>query len=269
MVWHLSKRDRNISRANLDLVFGDSLSCSELDQFGRSAFQHFALTVLDLFWFSRFTISRFKKYVQVDSRIQSVIQDSPFIGVTGHLGNWEIISTLYGIEGAPLTAVAMPLHNPYVDKTLQRLRMRTGSIAVPRAGAVRSLLRALRSGNNIGLVLDQNTVPSEGGIWVPFFGLPVVVSNAAGLLAVKTRIPLVVIVVVADTNGVYHFDVSDRLNPEGMTPEQITEEMTHRLESCIRNHPEAWLWSYKRWRYYRLGDDESQFPYYATCLEES
>jgi lauroyl/myristoyl acyltransferase len=268
IAWRFSKRECRITRVNLDLVFGESLSAEKKDAIGRSAFQHFALTILDLFWFSRFTRMRFNKYVVVDSAMSDVLSDAPLIGVTGHIGSWEIISMLCGLRNSPMTAVAMPLANPYVDKTLQRLRMRTGSVAVPRSGAVRSLLRALRAGHTIGLVLDQNTVPSEGGIWVPFFGVPVVVSNAAGLLAVKTGTSLVTIIAVADSKGVYHFDLCDRLAPSGLTAEQITEEMTRRLEACIRKHPEAWLWSYKRWRYYRPGDDAERFPYYASCIAD-
>ncbi|MFU8779879.1 MAG: lysophospholipid acyltransferase family protein [Kiritimatiellia bacterium] len=267
VAWCVSRRERKISLANLDLVYGDTLSSGEKDALGRASFQSFALTLLDLFWFSRFTESRYRRFIDIDPKMAEILQTAPLIGVTGHVGNWEIISMIFGMEGNPTTAVAMPLKNPFVGRMLRRLRIRTGSVPVPRAGAVRTLLQTLRSKGAIGLLLDQNTHPKEGGIFVPFFGLPVAVSNAAGLLAKKTNVAVVVVIAVADKKGFYHFACSDLLLPEGLTAAEITVAVTHQLETMIRQYPHDWLWSYKRWRYYRDGDDPARFPYYAACLK--
>ncbi len=265
--WRFSRRERKVSDANLDLVYGDHLSEQEKNRIGCHSFQTFALTLLDLFWFSRFTRSRYARYVRVDEKMRAVMQQHPLVGVTGHFGNWEILSMMYGMEGNPMTAVAMPLKNPFVDRMLCRLRNRSGSISVAREGAVRSLLRALRAGGVVGLVLDQNTCPEEGGVFVPFFGLPVAVSNAAGLLACKTKAPLAVAGVFPDNKGVYHVSVRDVFYPQGKDAETITAEVTACLEELVRQHPEHWLWSYKRWRYYRAQDDASAYPYYASCID--
>ncbi len=265
--WHVSRRERRVSMANLTLAYGDTLSEREKAAIGCGAYQSFALTLLDLFWFSRFTESRYRKYVQIDSKMAHVLQIAPGIGVTGHLGNWEILSMMFGMEGNPMTAVAMPLKNPFVDRMLQKLRKRTGSSPVPRSGAVRALLGALRSGRPIGLLLDQNTLPHEGGIFVPFFGLPVTVSNAAGLLAHKTQAPVVVAVAIADAAGVYRFVCGDVIAATNRTAEEITHEVTQQLERIIRQYPHYWLWSYKRWRYYPDCSDAGRFPYYADWVE--
>ena len=252
--------------ANLELVFGPTREAAERNRICRQSFETFTLTLLDLFWFSRFTASRYRRYVVVGDEMRRVLGLNPLIGVTGHLGNWEILSMMFGMEGNPMTAVAMPLKNPFVDKMLFRLRSQSGSIAVAREGAVRSLLRSLRNGGVVGLLLDQNTLPKEGGIFVPFFGLPVTVSNAAGLLGRKTKAPIVVAASFADAKGVYHFRVSDTLDPDGLDPEVITREVTLRLEKIVRTYPGYWLWSYKRWRYYQVEDDAKAFPFYASRL---
>ena len=266
LAWTFSLRERNVSLANLDLVFGDALSVPEKEAIGRRSFQSFSLTVLDLFWFSRFTESRYRHFVKLDEKVRLILAQKPLIGVTGHLGNWEIISMMYGMEGSPMTAVAMPLKNPFVDRMLYRLRMRTGSVPVAREGAIRHLLRTLRAKGVVGLVLDQNTTPQEGGVFVPFFGLPVAVSNAAGLLAVKTQAPLAVAVAYADARGVYQFTAGDIIHPVDRSDAEITLAVTQQLERLIRRHPEYWLWSYKRWRYYRACDDPVTFPYYASSI---
>ena len=265
--WCFARRERKVSLANLELAYGETLSKEERIAIGKSAFQSFALTLLDLFWFSRFTSSRYRRYTHIDPKMAHILQMAPFIGVTGHLGNWEILSMMFGMEGNPMTAVAMPLKNQFVDRMLSRLRKRTGSYPVPRSGAVRALLGALRSNRPIGLLLDQNTRPDEGGIFIPFFGLPVTVSNAVGLLAQKTQAPIVVVIAVADKRGIYHFVCSDVVTSEGRTAEELTCAVTRQLELMIREYPHYWLWSYKRWRYYRDQDDASRYPYYARRLK--
>ena len=266
VAWRVSDRERKVSLANLALVFGETLPEKDREAIGKAALQSFALTLLDLFWFSRFTESRYRRFTHIDPPMAHVLQMAPFIGVTGHLGNWEILSMMFGMEGNPMTAVAMPLKNDFVDRMLHRLRKRTGSVPVPREGAVRALLRTLRSRGVIGLLLDQNTLPREGGIFVPFFGVPVAVSNAAGLLAQKTQAPIVVVIAIADENGIYRFVCSDIVSVDNRTAEEITCEVTHQLELMVREYPHYWLWSYKRWRYYRNEDDASKYPYYASRI---
>lgn len=251
--------------ANLDLVFGDAITPARRHEIGRASFQSFALTMLDVFWFMRDTRRRVERYVRVDDSFRPMFDRPPLIGCTGHIGNWEIMSTLCGLHGAPLTAVAMPLKNPFADRLLNRLRRTTGSEAVPRQGAVRSLLKSLMAGRSIALVMDQNTRTSEGGFFMPFLGLPAPVTNAAGMLWQRTRVPLFVADCTADRQGVYTAIGSPvfPLPGEDPSPEALTAQAVRYLEAAIRARPEHWLWSYKRWRYYREDDPVERYPFYA------
>ena len=50
-------------------------------------------------------------------------------------------------------------------------------------------------------------------------------------------------------------------------PERVNARVLAWYEKAIREHPEAWLWSYKRWRYIPLGADPRPFPFYALPPE--
>ncbi len=268
LAWRWSPKLCRIADANLRLVFGDTLSPTERQAICRASFQSFALTLLDMFWFMVNTTRRHHRYVLLDESFMPLINHPPVIGVTGHFGNWEIMSAACGLHGAPLTAVAMPLKNRFVDRMLNRLRRTAGSQAVPRQGAVRALLKNLKNGRNIALVLDQNTLPREGGIFMPFLGLYAPVSNAAGLLWQRTGAPLLVTSCIADARGVYTARGSRLLPPpsgEGaeFTPEDVTALAVQEIEQVIRRYPSNWLWSYKRWCYYRDEDPVERYPFYA------
>src|SRR6266850_1948701 len=49
------RHGRKVALSNLDVAFGDSLSISERKRIVRESFQHFARTMLDLFWSLRLT----------------------------------------------------------------------------------------------------------------------------------------------------------------------------------------------------------------------
>jgi len=266
LAWRWSPKLCRVADANLLLVFGDSISPAERRAINRASFQSFALTLLDMFWFMINTTRRHQRYVLIDDSFKPLISRPPVIGVTGHFGNWEIMSVACGLHGAPLTAVAMPLKNRFVDSMLNRLRRTAGSQSVPRQGAIRALLKNLKSGRNTALVLDQNTLPREGGIFLPFLGLPAPISNAAGMLWQRTGAPLLVGSCIADARGVYTARGSRLLPPPGSdepSPEDVTRMAVQEMEQVIRRYPSHWLWSYKRWRYYRDEDPVERYPFYA------
>ena len=269
--YYLAPKLRKIARANLDAAFGDSKTLQEKVRISKSSFRNFSLVLLDSFWFGRHTEKRLRKYLRYDSSFRVYLEQPPIIAITAHLGNWEIMGLGCGLEGQPITAIAMPLKNSFADRELNRLRVKTGTRITPRSGAVRHLIRSLRAGNNTLLLLDQNTLPEEGGMFVPFFGLSVPVSKAAASLMARTQARLMVIWCLPDAQGVYTAYALPPFPNEGESPsaEAITARLTQELESVIRKRPGSWLWSYKRWCFYQDSDDGNQYPFYRKSFEET
>ena len=261
---------RRVASANLKIAFGESLSEPELRVISKASFQHFCLSLLDLFWFNRNTAERMKLYFRYDSSFEAVFDGSPNILISGHLGNWEVMGLGCGMRGLPVTAVVIPSQNAFAESELVRLRMHSGYAFVPREGAMRQIMKALKQGRSTALLVDQNTLPDEGGMFVPFFGLPAPVTKAVGALWARTQARPVVVWCTVDAEGVYTAYANPPLAcaEENMTIEEMTHRVTQELEKVIRDNPEHWLWSYKRWRFYRAEDSVDAFPFYAESLEQ-
>jgi hypothetical protein len=74
---------------------------------------------------------------------------------------------------------------------------------------------------------------------------------------------------VPDKRGIYTIYARE-LYPAGddlPEREEVTRHVTHSMEDMIRAYPERWVWSYKRWRFYREGDPVHKFPYYSESYE--
>lgn len=271
--YHFAGRLKAVGRANLDVVFGDTLSPKEKVRILKASCCTFALVTLDLAWFSRNTAARVNAYTAFERDPAEVIGGKPYICITGHFGNWEALGLAASLRGYPLSSVAMPLKNPVIDQLLRRQREATGQIILDREGAVRSMLRTLKEGGRVALLLDQNTQLIEGGIFVEFFGVPATVSAAAASLAYRTGTDIAFGFSIPDANGCYHIHVPPVIVPPPYhrdSADQAILELTRRItrvyEDMIRAHPECWLWLYKRWKHVRPGDSRERYPFYSSEL---
>lgn len=262
MSYRVARRERRIGLANLDLAYGDEKSPEWKAAILREVFQTFALGMLDLFWFTLFAQRRFRRHVRLDDSMKHVVGKAPLITQTAHLGNWEMLAQGSAHNGVPVTSVVAPLTNPFADWALNRARRLSGQTVVPRKGAVRALIRTLAKGGCPALVMDQNTLPDEGGAFTEFFGLPVPVSLAAGMLALRSKVPMVFAYCIADRRGDYTCHCVPPVAPPTDSL-AAARYFTGVAESVIRCYPGKWLWMYKRWKYVPEGAPIEKYPFYA------
>jgi len=267
LAFRLSRRQRRVALANLLAVYGTELTERQRIRIAQEAFLTISLMGLDFFWFSIRSASRMRKYIRFDSDIKRPA--GARICVTAHLGNWELLGHVYALHYGPLTSVAATLRNPYVDRMVSRVRQVTGHKMAAQRGAVRSLLKVLRGGGEVALLIDQNTVPAEGGVFVDFFGLPVPTSKAIGALRLRTGADVLFAYCIPDEHGVYTVysrPLPDEFEGSG-TQEGVTQGVARLMEDAIREHPGKWMWMYKRWKFIPEGRSPEGYPSYARTVE--
>ena len=266
-----SARSRRLGLANLDLAFGDTKTAAEKRRILRESMRNFSLVMLDLLWFSRDSAARMERWFKTAPSMQESLS-SPVarVGVTGHFGNWELTGRYWALRTGSIMSVAMPLKNPAVDALLLGAREKNSQQIIAREGALKKLVRFLRDGGTVGLLLDQNTAPEEGGVFVEFFGKPVAVSPAAGILAPMTGAEILFGYALPRPDGTYLGETPHAISPaeiaaldRATAAQELTQRITAFYEEAIRARPECWLWSYKRWRHMPAGMPTAGFPYYA------
>ena len=270
----LSARSRRLGLENLDLAFGDTKTPAEKRRILRESLRNFSLTMLDLLWFTRDSAPRMERWFAASPALEAAMaRRVARVGVTGHFGNWELMGRYWALRTGSIMSVAMPLKNPAVDAILQKARQVTGQQIVAREGALRKLVRFLRDGGTVGLLLDQNTAPEEGGVFADFFGKPASVSAVAGILAPMTGAEIIVGYALPRADGTYRGEMPHWVPAEEIAAldrkgaaQELTQRITGFYEEAIRTRPDCWLWSYKRWRYIPAGMAAEGFPDYAKPL---
>lgn len=172
--------------------------------------------------------------------------------VSAHFGNWERVAWLQAALGFPLWMVTRPLDNPLLEAFLAARREATGNRVVHKRRAVREMVKGLKEGRGIALVVDQN-FGEAGGVFVPFFGRPAATTPVLGSLARRLGPVVLPVFAFPEPEGAYRVvygppvEVPRTSDPEADARE-VTREATARIEAAVRACPTAWFWMHRRWR---------------------
>ena len=166
---------------------------------------------------------------------------------TAHLGNWELSAFSHALMTAPMYIVVRPLDNPRVNAFVEKRRALSGNHIIQKNEAARKILKALAAGEAVGILVDQNTTPSEG-VFIEFFGRKACAGTAFVKFAHRSGAAVVPgYALWSDEEKKYIL----RFDPEiAMTGDvQADTQRVHAaLESVIRAHPDQWLWIHRRWK---------------------
>lgn len=173
--------------------------------------------------------------------------------VLGHHGNWELAGARYSQEKdiPQLYVIYHPLKNPWFDRLLQHMRMRHGTKLYTMQETSRAMLRDRHLTTATAFIADQ-APPPERAYWTTFLGQDTPVFLGTEMMARKLGYPVLYICIRRPKRGYYHMHVELLVeDPAAMPHGAITEAHTKRLEQDIRQYPELWLWTHRRWKHKR------------------
>jgi KDO2-lipid IV(A) lauroyltransferase len=167
--------------------------------------------------------------------------------VSGHLGSWELLARRVALAGYPCQTIAKETTDLRTTALIEKFResSKLRSIWRGRSGAAKAMLRALKEGQILGLLIDQDT--DVQSVWVPFFGHPAKTPRAAADLALRTGAAVVMGFCRREPDGRYRLSMRE-LPTQGLEPEALTAQMTAQIEAAVRAAPEQWVWMHRRWK---------------------
>ncbi|ABE48466.1 lysophospholipid acyltransferase family protein [Methylobacillus flagellatus] len=169
-------------------------------------------------------------------------QGQGIIFLTPHLGCYEV-TALYYAARHPITVLYRPARQQWLAPLIDEGRNRSQIKQAPTSlSGVRSLLKALKQGEAVGILPDQ--VPEFGeGTWADFFGTPAYTMTLVGKLA--------------DTSGARVLLAFGERLPWGrgyiihiqpLEMEPTPANINQGIEQLIRQCPAQYLWSYRRFK---------------------
>lgn len=227
-------------------------------ELSKQFYQYFGVFVIEMTRLPFHNSKSIKKIVS-DSKIEKVKEilkaGNGCIVATGHFANWEYAGVAMAAYGLPINAVAKPLKNISFDKFLNQCRQRTGLKIINQQNAYKEMLKALKRNEMIVMLLDYETSPDKGGIFVPFFGDMAASVPTAAMLHLKTNAPIIVTRLKRDADLIHmsaDFDqiiYGSKCDSKEEKIYDITKKINESYERFIASSPAEWLWLQRRWRF--------------------
>jgi Kdo2-lipid IVA lauroyltransferase/acyltransferase len=173
------------------------------------------------------------------------------IFLTGHCGNWELVALAFSsLFGEGMSVVARRQNNPYLNRMVERMRLRYKSTVLYKQGALKGILSALKKGHLIGLLADQAAFPSDGAL-INVMGRKAWAYKAPVIIAQKSGAPMLPTFIHREGNRQvitfhpeHHF--SGDMSEQGIQWE--TQALAHYVEDFVVAHPTQWYWVHRRWK---------------------
>jgi len=263
LLFSLQPRLQKTAAFNLRLAFPDWTD-SQRKEVTRKMVRNLGWMAAEFVRFPRLSRENIEKVVILEGHenfLEGQRRGKGVLYLTGHIGAWELSSFAHALYGYPLHYMARPLDNKRLDALVNQYRCSSGNKPIYKNESARVMLKILRDSGTIGILADQNTMPSEG-VFVDFFGTAACTTTGLARVALHTGAAVVPGYAYWDeTIQKYRlrFEPPVELIRTGDTEHDVfenTQRFAKVIEGIIRKHPDQWVWVHKRWKTRPKGEPE-------------
>lgn len=253
----LDRGHRRIIEKNLNLALQLNPETPQFKQLRTEIVEHLGFNLSEFFLLQNPAYhSLLKKNLQIsglEHLLKAQSEGSGAIIVSAHFGNWELAGFLSTLMQKPIATVAKPIKGkPRLYKAIEKSRKAVGFIPVNKNGSAGTLVRSLKKGNIIALLVDQR-VRRRLRIWSPFFGHQVPTIPSPAILARLSGSPIIP-AFTTRIRPLHHSIVIGEpiLVPHQGNSREVVADYTKRINLLIEKHiratPAQWFWPHDRWQ---------------------
>ncbi|HOX83549.1 MAG TPA: lysophospholipid acyltransferase family protein [Chryseolinea sp.] len=246
---------RQMAITHLTMAFGKEKSKEEIKKLALDSFKMLgknagdvlrASTITSLDELNKIVVMKgFENYEVADKRGKGVV----FIAC--HLGAFELQITSMALRNLNFMVIGTPLKDKRLNDLMWKHRNRNGTNYVERDKANFAMLKVLKAGGSVALLIDQDTKVKS--TFVDFFGIPAATPIGAAMLAMKTGAAVMPAFSHLGEDGLQHIEILPEieLRLTGNEEEDIqynTQIFSNFIEDRIRKYPAQWVWMHERWK---------------------
>ena len=255
LAWYASRRQRTLALEHLAVAFPER-DIGSWRQVGRESFANLGRSAVETM-LARKVQKTLPQLMQLDAEGEALVRAAHAEGrgvvlVSCHVGSWELFARRIAALGLPCATVAKEANDPRLTALLERARAEAGVRVFWRGAgfSARELLRFLKSGGLLGVLIDQDT--RVAGHFVPFFGRLAFTPRAAGDLAARLGAPMIFGCAHRVAPGVHRVVVRKievaRTGDREADSLALTGAATAAIEAEVRARPDEWVWMHPRWK---------------------
>jgi KDO2-lipid IV(A) lauroyltransferase len=251
IAFYVLPRERIRALQHLTLVFHEK-GDAWVRRTARRSFMHLGKALFEIMLMNRGRLARLVDFRGEEKLQNAIARGRGVVYVTGHIGNWELMGGAVA-QRYSVSVVAAPIEPEEVNDMIVGLRAGMGVRTILRGkpGASRELIRVFKENRMLGILIDQDT--DVDGVFVDFMGRPAWTPTAAASMAIKFGAPVLFGYIRRGGDNRHTVTVEGplELTRTGDDEKDIianTSMLTKKIEACILDNPEQWVWMHRRWR---------------------
>lgn len=254
-IWYLiGKKDR--SRAEAQMKFALGLHGNTLKANARACFENMIKNLIDVLRMKNWSKKFLGSLVEVDGFEfidKEYRKGRGVIALTAHIGNFELMAAWFAkYKGYKASVIGRKLYDERFDKMLVAQRESFGVQNIPTTAPVKIVMKALRDGHALGVLLDQDST-RVSGYQVDFFGKAALTAAGPMFIARKLDIPVVPLAIYRRPDDKYYMKILPPLkftwtDDKEQDIKNALAECNRAIEQLIKHDPIQWVWVHNRWR---------------------
>lgn len=258
LFYRVSKKRQRITIENLQHAYPEK-SHQEVVALSQAVYSEISKTLADILMIVSGRVELDDMVINQDEAIKKLQQlkkkySNGFVFMGAHFSNWELAPLFASKYGFPMVVIGREGDNKLIDKKIIiPFREAYGNSAVYKRGAGIAMVKEIKKGGSIGVLIDQK-VNKSNGFLVNFFGREAFTTNSIAMLKNKLDPLIIPISIPRMSNGKYRLDIGEpieyiaaEISDESQRLLKMTEVYNQALEDMIRDYPSQWFWMHDRW----------------------
>ncbi|MBU0633923.1 MAG: lysophospholipid acyltransferase family protein [Candidatus Omnitrophica bacterium] len=226
-------------------------------KYARNLYGNFGRYLVDFFRAHQIDRKFVDKFVRIEGRENmdaALAQGKGAIGLSAHIGNWELSAQILGVLGYKISVVALVHSNPRIDNFFNNQRRITGVKVIPVGVSVKQCFKALKNNEIVGILGDRD-FSGKNGILVDFLGKQMLAPRGPVILSIRTGAPIVPVFVIRDEKNEHYFKyfLNKPIYPQSSSDaedniRQLTQHYVKIIESYVKRYPDQWYLFREFWR---------------------
>lgn len=194
----------------------------------------------------RFTFSNLDVYLDLEKKGKSIVV------LIAHYASYEWVISMNRVISFDGFAIYKKLRNPYFDKLIKDIRSKFKAYLINTKETIDVMKKNDKEGrlSVYGFASDQSPKAAKAYHWAPFMGSVVPIHTGAEMLSKRFDMNVIYLKVKKMKRGFYEasFEVFSE-DVRSVPDYQISDMFIKRVEEQIREAPEFYLWTHKRWKH--------------------
>src|SRR5688572_24894100 len=254
--YYLAPRFRRLTTRHLTMAYRKEKSPQEIKKLSKQVFRYMGMNAADLIRGFRITDVKEYEKVMITKGIEHAevarAKGKGVMFLTAHIGAFEFLGMELAFRGYKPLIVGTPLKDKRLNDLMWENRIKLGAIAVERGKDMLKVIKNLKSGGSMIILIDQDTRKVKSR-FIDFFGMPCATPVGASIIAMKTGAAVVPIMVHLRDDLMQEFNYYPEVPIVNTGDEERdlvtnTQRMSDAGEMEIRKYPAQWVWMHERWK---------------------